>query len=102
MQGTAGYGCFHSDGDKFSVLDYVKDGKRVVLSWTLLNGPQKGRSGECVDADGAGNGYTWCDYDFPEGSNYALTFATSAREGAHGTDERPSLPLIIGYVSGRR
>ncbi|MEU6370486.1 hypothetical protein ABZ876_33385 [Streptomyces sp. NPDC046931] len=101
MQGTTGYGGCYSDGDKFAVEDYIADGKRVVLTWTLINAPQKGRTGECTDADGAGSGFTWCDYGFPEGSNYAVTFATSAREGAHGKDERPSVPLTIGYVSGR-
>ncbi|MFI8349051.1 hypothetical protein [Streptomyces sp. NPDC085596] len=100
MQGTAGYGCFYSDGDKFAVQDYIADGKRVILWWTLINGPQEGRSGSCTDADGAANGFTWCDYDFPEGSNYAVTFATTARDGANGKDEHPNNPLIIGYVSG--
>ncbi|MFE0873538.1 hypothetical protein ACFW4X_01410 [Streptomyces smyrnaeus] len=99
--GQPGAGCFYSTGDKFKVQDYVKDGRRVVLKWKLINGPRKGRHGECQDKNGAGNGWTWCNYNFPEGSNYAVYFGTVARNGAHGDEiAGGDGGFVTGYVSG--
>lgn len=100
--GQPGAGCFYSTGDKFKVQDYVSDGRRVVLKWKLINGPREGRHGECHDKNGSGNGWTWCNYNFPEGSNCALTFVTVAR---NGTDSGSDIPggnggQITAYVSG--
>ena len=100
--GRPGAGCFYSTGDKFKVQDYVSDGWRVVLKWKLVNGPQEGRTGECQDTNGSGNGWSTCNYDFPEGSNYALTFITVAR---NGNDEGSDIPggdggQITAYISG--
>ncbi|MEE1938821.1 hypothetical protein V1L54_05235 [Streptomyces sp. TRM 70361] len=99
-KGAAGMACFYSDGDRFSVADLLADGLRVGVIWELHGGPQDGRTGECQDADGADNGNTWCDYDFPEGSAHAVEFVTVARDGANGEPQAHGDP-IVAYVSGR-
>ncbi|GAA3769768.1 hypothetical protein GCM10022225_65730 [Plantactinospora mayteni] len=90
----AGFACFYSYGDKFKVTDNYKDGLRAVVIWAT----DYGRSGECHDADGADNGYTWCNYDFKE--NQLVFFAVVARDGANGKDQYPTA-TVIGHTSGR-
>lgn len=90
----SGDACFYSDGDKFSVADLFPDGRRAVIIWNT----SYGRSGECTDANGANNGWTWCDYDFLEG--YTVNFVVVARDGANGKNEEPS-NVVTGWTSGR-
>jgi hypothetical protein len=90
----AGFGCFYSTGDKFKVADNYADGHRAVLEWET----DYGSSGECHDANGAGNGYVWCDYDLRE--NQLVWFKIVAREGANGKD-LSSTNWVLAYTSGR-
>jgi len=91
----AGYGCFWSTGDIIGVNDMLKDGLRTVVEWVTDNG-----GGECHDANGANNGWTYCDYDFTEGTNKTIAFRVVARDGANGADKYPTV-TVIGWISGR-
>jgi hypothetical protein len=91
---TSGDACFYSTGDKFAVQDMRPDGMRAVVIWHT----DYGRSGECHDANGAQNGWTWCDYDFAEG--HTLQFVVVARDGANGANRYPS-PVVYAWISGR-
>lgn len=90
----SGDACFYSTGDKFAVQDIRKDGLRAVVIWNT----DYGRSGECHDANGAQNGWTWCDYDFAEG--HTLRFVVVARDGANGANQWPS-NVVTAWISGR-
>ncbi|WP_460650047.1 hypothetical protein [Kribbella endophytica] len=58
--GSKGY--FDSDGDHVGTLDWAFDNKSAVTRWET----DYGRSGECVDKNGAQNGVTGCNYDLAE------------------------------------
>lgn len=92
----SGSACFYSDSDKFELNDLYADGMREVVIWNT----SYGRSGECTDADGSKNGYTYCDYDFTEGTNVTVTFVAVARDGANGANKYPS-NVVTAWVSGR-
>ncbi|MFE7899790.1 hypothetical protein ACFU3E_20135 [Streptomyces sp. NPDC057424] len=106
----AGFSCFYSDGDRFSLTDNYADGLRTVLRWQLGDRTKKGtsgyiiRKGECHNTKGAGK-TIWCDYDFPEGklngtSRYLVHFKIESQDGPNGKPVfYASAP--IGYVSGR-
>ncbi|WP_329474852.1 hypothetical protein OG558_22160 [Kribbella sp. NBC_01510] len=55
-------GNFQSDGDWVGTLDWRFDGKSAVTRWET----DYGRSGACVDSNGAQNGETACNYDMAE------------------------------------
>jgi hypothetical protein len=90
----AGFACFYSTGDKFKVADNWADGLRSVVIWAT----DYGRTGECTDANGAANGYVWCDVDLAE--NHLVYFVVVARNGAGGANQYPS-NTVIAYTSGR-
>lgn len=58
----AGTGCFHSDGDWFSLTDENSDGYHVEIHWQT----DYGRVGVCSNSSGAGTTVT-CNYDMQEG-----------------------------------
>jgi len=58
--GSRGY--FQYDGDKVGTLDWAFDGQSAVTRWET----DYGRSGECVDSDGAQNGVMSCNHDMAE------------------------------------
>lgn len=91
----AGYGCFWPQGDIIGVNDMFKDGLRTVVEWRTDD-----RTGECHDANGGQNGWTYCNYDFKEGRDKIIVFRTVARDGAHGADKYPTVP-VVGWISGR-
>jgi hypothetical protein len=90
----SGDACFYSTGDKFAIQDIRPDGMRAVVIWNT----DYGRSGECTDANGAQNGWVWCDYDLAEG--HSLRFVVVARDGANGANQWPS-PVAYAWTSGR-
>lgn len=90
----AGYACFYSTGDKFSVYDNYEDGLRSVVMWVT----DYGRSGECHNANGAASGRVWCNYNFKE--DHIVRFIVVARNGANGKDQYPTWQ-VIAYTSGR-
>jgi hypothetical protein len=90
----AGFACFYSDGDWFKVGDNFEDGMRAVVIWVT----DYGRSGECHDADGAANGYTWCNFNLAEG--HTVVFSVVSRNGANGANKNES-NVVIAYTSGR-
>ena len=91
----AGYSCFYSNGDIIGVNDMFKDGLRAVVEWRTDDG-----YGECHDANGALNGWTYCNYDFTEGKNKVIAFRVVARDGANGADQFPTV-TVVGWISGR-
>jgi hypothetical protein len=54
---------FSAYGDVFHVEDKAKDGRGAYVHWS---NPASGRSGNCDDINGSGNGPTTCNYNFPE------------------------------------
>lgn len=90
----AGFACFYSDGDRFKVGDNYADGLRAVVVWVT----DYGRRGECHDANGAANGYTWCNFNLAEDS--IVFFSVVARNGANGADQYPS-NVVLAHTSGR-
>ncbi|MGW2380801.1 hypothetical protein [Streptomyces sp. NPDC001658] len=59
---NAGSGYFQNYDDTIGVSDTEADGMSTVTRWET----DYGRSGTCVDSNGADNGYKVCDYDFDE------------------------------------
>ncbi len=55
-------GMFQADGDYIGTLDWAFDGKSAITYWQT----DYGRTGACVDSDGAQNGVTACNYDMAE------------------------------------
>ncbi|MFG2587632.1 hypothetical protein OG379_18840 [Streptomyces sp. NBC_01166] len=53
---------FASEGDYIGVNDWAFDGKSAVGLWET----DYGRTGKCVDSDGAQNGMHACNYDMAE------------------------------------
>ncbi|MEU3409744.1 hypothetical protein ABZ760_00425 [Streptomyces sp. NPDC006658] len=59
----AGKGYFKTHGDKFYIQDTKADGHSAVLQWKVA-----GRQGDDWDRNGANNGWTVANRDFPEGA----------------------------------
>lgn len=89
-----GVSCFYSYGDRISVNDISPDGLRTVAEIVVDGGIRR----ECHDSNGAGNGLTWCDFDFPESRQFSLR--TVARNGANGDNVYVG-PAMFGSTSGR-
>ena len=63
VENSAGsQGMFAFDGDYIGTLDWAFDGKSAITYWQT----DYGRTGACVDSDGAQNGVTACNYDMAE------------------------------------
>jgi hypothetical protein len=63
VENSAGsVGAFQSDGDYVGVNDWAFDNKSAVTRWET----DYGRTGTCVDSDGAQNGMHACNYDLAE------------------------------------
>ncbi|MEU3598919.1 hypothetical protein ABZ714_09350 [Streptomyces sp. NPDC006798] len=60
--GGAGKGYFKSYGDYFYIMDTKGDGHSAVLQWKSSSG----REGDDWDIDGANNGWTVVNRNFPE------------------------------------
>jgi len=86
--------CFYSTGDKVKVMDISRDGLRAVAEIVVDGGARR----ECHDANGADNGWTWCDFDLPE--NRLMVIRTVARDGAHGRNQILGNG-VIANTSGR-
>ncbi|MGA5361232.1 hypothetical protein [Streptomyces purpurascens] len=77
----AGIVCFVPDGDRVYVWDSGADGHRTVaqLQSASTNDP---KWWECHDTDGAGNGWSLCNFNMPE--NMMIHPQAVSREGACG------------------
>ncbi len=70
----AGWGYFHSYGDKFGVYDNWPDNHSVVVEWTASSRTSWYR---CWDHNGAANGPEECDENIAEGARVTWRVCTA-------------------------
>lgn len=71
----AGWGYFHSYGDKFGVYDNWPDGHSVVVQWTASS--KGGAYFRCWDHNGAANGPEECNDQILEGAKVTWRVCTA-------------------------
>ncbi|MBM4794128.1 hypothetical protein HXP44_19150 [Streptomyces sioyaensis] len=94
--GEPGVACFDPNGDKVYIGDSHSDGLRAVAQITSHD--FGGGLRECHDANGAGNGFRVCDFDFPEDKmvNIVAVGRSSACGPVQGCDNKKAgFPISV-------
>ncbi|WP_158708835.1 hypothetical protein [Streptomyces sp. NRRL S-920] len=81
--GAPAVACFLPKGDKVYINDKEKDGLRAVAQ--VWSDEVSGGPWECHDKNGSNNGWTVCNFNFPEGK--WISISAVLRKGACGPQQ---------------